>query len=172
MNEEFTMDFQKPQNFTRKNKHLSMDFASKMTRFMFKTIPDRDKVDPDRNYQIRYKPIKKNHFDGDVYVLTDGLTFSTGSFVAAKLQEKRGAVIIGEETGGGGIGFNAVLSWSLMLPNSGVRMNLPLYHVDVIPGKDDLGRGVKPQISVSADVEQRAFNVDLVLQKVLEIIRN
>ncbi len=172
MNEEFTMDFQKPQNFTRKNKHLSMDFASKMTRFMFTTIPDRDKADSDRNYQIRYKPIKKNHFDGDIYVLTDGLTFSTGSFVASKLKEKRGAVIIGEETGGGGIGFNAVLSWSLMLPNSGVRMNLPIYHVDVLPSKNDLGRGVEPQFSVSADVEQRAFNADLVLQKVLEIIRD
>ncbi|PIE86763.1 MAG: hypothetical protein CSA03_03750 [Bacteroidetes bacterium] len=172
MDEEFTMDFQKPRHFTKRNKHLSMDFASKMTRFMFTTIPDRNKQDPDRNYQIKYKPIKKNHFDGDIYVLTDGLTFSTGSFVASKLKERRGAIVIGEETGGGAVGFNAVLSWSLTLPNSGVRMNLPLYHVDVLPEQKDDGRGVMPNISVESDIEQRVFDVDVVLQKVLEIIQS
>ena len=143
-----------------------------MTRFTFATIPDRNKQDPDRNYRVTYKPIKKNHFDGEVYVLTDGLTFSTGSFVAAKLKESRNAVIVGEETGGGAVGFNAVLSWSLLLPNSGVRMNLPIYHVDVMPDQKDEGRGVLPTISVDPDLEERVWETDLVLKRVLEIIRN
>lgn len=172
MKEEFSMDFQKPKHFTKGNKHLKMDLGSRMTRFTFATIPDRNKQDPDRNYRVTYKPIKKNHFDGEVYVLTDGLTFSTGSFVAAKLKESRNAVIVGEETGGGAVGFNAVLSWSLLLPNSGVRMNLPIYHVDVMPDQKDEGRGVLPTISVNPDLEERVWETDLVLKRVLEIIRN
>ncbi|MCJ8290780.1 MAG: hypothetical protein HRT58_14435 [Crocinitomicaceae bacterium] len=168
LNENFTMDFSKPQKHTKNNKHLKLNFPSMMTRFIFSTIPDRNKEDPARNYQIRYKSIKKDHFYGKVYVLTDGLTFSAGSSVASKLKNSRSAIVVGEETGGGEVGFNAVLSWRLELPNSGMIVTIPIYHVDVQPEMNDIGRGVTPDIPVQYNLEQRMGQIDLEMVRILK----
>lgn len=148
MNDKFAMDFSKPNKRSKKSKYLKMNFSSKMTRIIFNSIPDRNKADEARNYQIRYKPMKRNHFDGKIYVLVDGYTFSMGSFLASKLKNGRNAVIIGEETGGGEVGFNATLSWDLELPNSKVRVIIPMYHVAIQPEMEDLGRGVMPNADI------------------------
>lgn len=170
MDENFTMDFSKPQKHTKNNKYLKLNFPSMMTRFIFSTIPDRNKEDPARNYQIRYKPIKKDHFYGKVYVLTDGITFSAGGSVVSKLKNSRGAIVIGEETGGGEVGFNAVLSWRLELPNSGVIVAIPMYHVDVQPEMDDIGRGVIPYIPIQYNLEQKMDQIDLEMARILKLL--
>ena len=144
LKDRFTMDFSRSNKRFKKNKYMKMDVASRITRVVFNTIPDRNREDPARNYQIRYKPVRRNHFDGKVYVFTDGLTFSAGGFVSSKLKNADRAEIIGEETGGGEVGFNATLSWNLKLPNSGIRVVLPMYHVDIQPTMEDMGRGVVP----------------------------
>lgn len=149
MNDKFSMDFSKSKKRTKKNKYMDMNFISDVTRFIFSTIPDRNKEGPARNYQIRSKPVKRNHFDGNVIVMVDGFTFSSGSYVASKLKNSRNAVVVGEESGGGEVGFNATLSWTLELPNSNVRVILPMYHVDVQPEMENIGRGVMP----SAELE-------------------
>lgn len=170
LNERFTMDFHKPQGQSKKNKHLKLNFLSKMTRFIFSTILDRNKVDPARNYQIRYRPVKRNHFEGEIYLLTDGLTFSAGSFVASKLENATSILSLGDETGGGEVGFNAVLSWRLDLPNSGVVVMIPIYHVDVQPGMVDVGRGVIPNLPIHYRLEQKMSQFDLEIARVLKLI--
>lgn len=171
MPDKFTMDFSKPQECTKKNEHLELSFPSKMTRFAFSTIPDQDKSDPDRNYQVKFKPIKRNHFDGKLYVITDGWTFSTSSFVASKLKNSIGAVTVGEETGGGEVGFNAVLTWKLILPNSGVHVSIPMYHVDVQKEQEEMGRGVVPTIPVVYNWNEKMGGIDLETKKILEELR-
>lgn len=148
MDDNFSMDFKKAKKRAKKNKHMDMNFISDVTRFIFSTIPDRNKEDPARNYQIRTKPVKRNHFDGNVIVMVDGFTFSSGSYVASKLKNSRNAVVVGEETGGGEVGFNATLSWNLDLPNSGVRVIIPRYHVNVQPEMENIGRGVMPNAMI------------------------
>ncbi len=171
MNEDFTMDFSKPQNHTKNSKYLKLNFLSQVTRFIFSTIPDRNKEDSARNYQIRYKPIQKNHFYGKIYVITDGLTFSAGSFVASKLKNGRDATVVGEETGGGEVGFNAILSWKLSLPNSGIIVTIPIYHVDQQPKMDDIGRGVMPNVPIHYDLEERMDQVDLEIWQILQLLK-
>ncbi len=171
MDENFTMDFSKPQNHTKNSKYLKLNFLSQVTRFMFSTTPDRNKDDSARNYQIRYKPIRKNHFDGKIYVITDGLTFSAGSFVASKLKNGRDAIVVGEETGGGEVGFNAVLNWKLSLPNSGVIVTIPIYHVNQQRKMDDIGRGVMPNIPIHYDLEERKDQLDLEIEQILELLK-
>jgi C-terminal processing protease CtpA/Prc len=172
MNEKFSMDFDRPRNQPKRSKYVKPDFPGRMTRSVFFSIPDRNKEDPDRNYKIGFKPIKKDHFNGQVFILTDGYTFSASSFVTSKLKNARNAIVVGEETGGGEVGFNAVLKWHLLLPNTKIRVTLPMYHVDIQPTMNDKGRGVIPTIPVQyATFEQRATGIDLEMQKVLELLK-
>ncbi|MFK7783650.1 MAG: S41 family peptidase [Crocinitomicaceae bacterium] len=171
MKEKFTMDFDRPRKQAKRSKHVKTDFSGKMTRSVFFSIPDRNKEDPDRNYQIGFRPIKRNHFDGQVYIITDGWTFSTSSFVASKLKNSIGAITVGEETGGGEVAFNAVLKWYLVLPNTKIRITLPMYHVDIQPEMKDAGRGVLPDIPVQYEtVHQRMNRIDLEMQEILQVL--
>ncbi|MDB0037859.1 S41 family peptidase [bacterium] len=170
MNEKFTMDIDKPQKHTKNNKHLKLNIFSHITRFILSTIPDKNKEDPDRNYQIRHKPIKRNHFGGGLYILMDGLSFSASSFVTSKLKKSRGAIVVGEESGGGEVGFNAVLSWDLNLPNSGLRVSVPVYHVDIQPEMEDVGRGVIPNLPVNYSLDDKIDGLDLEMQLVLRLL--
>lgn len=170
LNDNFTMNFDKPQKHTKNSKHLKLGFSSQMTRFILSTIPDRNKEDPDRNYEIRFKSRKRNHFDNAVFVISDGLTFSAGSTVASRLKNSRGAIVVGEETGGGEVGFNAVLSWKLTLPNSKIIVSLPMYHVDEQPKMINVGRGVIPDEPIHYDLKQKIDEIDLELARILQLL--
>ncbi|MDG2464911.1 MAG: S41 family peptidase [Crocinitomicaceae bacterium] len=146
-----------------------MPFPNKMTKLVFSTIPDSDKKDPNRNYQIRYKIKKKNHFDGEVFVLKDGAIFSMGSLVATKLKYSRDATIIGIETGGTAEGSNAVLTGQLILPNSGIRVVVPQHHFDHKVDGQNNGRGLLPDIRVDYSISERIMNMD---KEMMEIQKN
>jgi hypothetical protein len=54
-----------------------------------------------------FKPFKKNHFDGNVYILTGGNSFSATTLFAQELKGQKNVRIVGEETGGGSYGNTA-----------------------------------------------------------------
>ena len=164
LNDDFTTNFWTKNKKVRGTKNLSMDPGSRITRKLFNLMPDKDKVDPNRNYEIRYRKIKKNHFDGEIVVFTDGATFSMGSYVASKLKNIEKALVIGEETGGGEAGFNAVLSWSLELPNSKIRVSVPNYHIDLLVHPAQIGRGVLPDVVIQYTIEDKISQRDLELE--------
>lgn len=171
MDEQFTMDFDRPKQQAKRSRHVKTNLPGKLTRFLFMTIPDRNREDPDRNYQIRFKPLKKNHFNGQVYIITDGWTFSTASFVTSKLKNAGRATTVGAETGGGEVAFNAVLSWNLSLPFTELRVSLPMYHVDIQPNMEDVGSGVMPVIPVEyGTIQQRLEGIDLEMEEILQIL--
>ncbi|RYY62535.1 MAG: peptidase S41, partial [Chitinophagaceae bacterium] len=64
----------------------------------------------DGYYHFRYfeqhffQPKKKNHFNGHVYVLTGGNTFSASTLFAGAVRAQPNVTIVGEETGGGAYG--------------------------------------------------------------------
>ena len=170
MKEKFTFDFYRNPEKPKKNEYLIMPFPNKMTKLVFSTIPDSDKNDLNRNYQIRYKIKKKNHFDGKVIVLTDGATFSMGSLVAAKLKYNRDATIIGIETGGTEEGSNAVLTGQLSLPNSGIRVVVPNYHFNHKVNGQNNGRGLLPDVRVDYSVSERMADIDKEMMEIQKII--
>ena len=77
----------------------------------------------------KFRPKKTHHFNGDTYVLTAGQTFSAGRFIFqyGKRTTKRNTG--GEETGGGWHGNNGVLIPEIRLPNTRLRLRLPLYRL-------------------------------------------
>jgi len=124
-----------------------------------------------RRYTIMIKPQKQYHFDGQLYVLTDRGTFSTGAYVASVLKHITGAIVIGEETGGSAFGIGGGVIAKLTLPNTGLSVRFPLYAWWFNIGDDNTGRGVIPDIPVRRDPDLLGTGLDAELKKAIEVIR-
>lgn len=113
---------------------------------------------------------QKQPFLGKLYILINGACFSaTGEFTACVHNRKR-ATFIGEEVGGNYYKNTSGEILTLVLPNTGVRIFIPLmqYAMDV---KDyPKGHGVKPTYSIQYTVEAMQQGKDLELAKALELI--
>ncbi len=141
-----------------------------MTRFVTRKRADG-------NYHFGYferhyfKPRKKHHFDGNIYLLTGGNSFSATTLVLKALQGQSNVKIIGEETGGGAYGNTAWMIPDVRLPETGVRFRLPKFRLvmdkDLVLG----GRGVMPDIYVRASPEIISKGIDPKIEAVKEIIK-
>lgn len=118
-----------------------------------------------------YKPRKNNFFDGQVYVLIGGPTFSASTLFAHCLKGQDNVTFIGEETGGGHHGNNGLMIPYVSLPNTGLRVRMPLFRLVQYnhPPKD--GRGVIPDIHVPPASNAILSLTDLKMQKAFELIR-
>ncbi|MEE4260642.1 MAG: S41 family peptidase [Bacteroidales bacterium] len=125
------------------------------------------KVHPQLELQIP----KSNPFLGNVYVLTDGFTFSATSEFSSIVKSNKRGLIVGVETGGGYYGNNSGGMLRKILPNSGIKIYIPpiKYHMAV----KDLGnytRGVIPDTLVTENIHDIVLQNDVVLKAALEII--
>lgn len=119
-----------------------------------------------------YKPKKGNHFDGNIYVLTGGYTFSAGALVAENLKGQNNVTIVGEETGGGAYGNSAMHLTTIVLPATGIRITLPLYRLVLNANHPKNGRGVLPDIQVKPSSVIIKSGKDAKMEKVLSLIKN
>lgn len=108
----------------------------------------------------RYQPQK-------LVVLHNSFSFSGGSVTASVLKNLCGATAIGNETGGGEVQLNALISQKIKLPHSGMRLTVAGYSIDMEVGKTDQGRGVLPDIKVLPTVESLKANRDAMLEAAL-----
>jgi hypothetical protein len=77
----------------------------------------------------KFQPKKNNHFKGDIYLVTGGYTFSAAALVTSTLRGQPNVTVVGEETGGGAYGNTAMHLPTIILPNTGIRVTLPLYRM-------------------------------------------
>ncbi|MDB5251625.1 MAG: hypothetical protein JWP27_794 [Flaviaesturariibacter sp.] len=117
-----------------------------------------------------FRPKKKNHYDGNVYVLNGGNTFSASTLFAGAVRPQPNVTLVGEETGGGAYGNNAWLIPDVTLPRTGVRFRLPLFRL-VIDKNAPRGFGVQPEIFAGPTVDAIRHNRDYKTDKVMELIR-
>lgn len=117
-----------------------------------------------------FHPKKKNHFNGNVYVLTGGYTFSAASMMATHLKGQPNVTIVGEETGGGAYGNTAVHLPVVTLPNSKLRVVLPLYKMVFDNSKLHNGRGVIPDVEVPPSSTAIRLGIDAKMEKVKQLI--
>jgi hypothetical protein len=130
----------------------------------------------DDNYHFRYyerkyfKPKKRHHFDGQVYFLSGGNTFSAATLVMQTLRPQTNVTIVGEETGGGAYGNNAWLIPEVTLPNTKVRFRLPLFRL-VIDKNEPKGYGVQPEVVANPTTTDIRRLADFKMEKVIELIK-
>ncbi|MEL6562385.1 MAG: S41 family peptidase [Bacteroidota bacterium] len=107
-----------------------------------------------RTYGIPKK--KKKAFNGGIFVLIDGGTFSAASIIARNIREYHDdTVIVGEESAGRYEGFAAGSSQTVYLPESNLRINIPRYLIELpVPKKEyQSNRGVIPDHPITYTIE-------------------
>ena len=158
----------------RRGSHYGKYQQNRFWNWLFLTFFTHKKADGNYHFALFenkfFKPKKKNHFDGQTYILTGGNTFSAASIFAKSLQQQPGVTIVGEETGGGAYGNTAWLIPDVTLPNTGVRFRLPLFRL-VVDKDAQKGRGVMPDVAAPPTVEAIRERKDFKLDKVLELIQ-
>lgn len=117
-----------------------------------------------------YAPIKKNHFDGSVYILQGGFTFSASTLFTSPLIKQKNVTIVGEETGGGYYGNSAMLIPSIKLPHSKLLFRLPLYRL-VMDKTRPKGGGVLPDVLVEPSSYAIKLGIDNKLEAVKKMIQ-
>ncbi len=107
----------------------------------------------DGNYHIRrmerhfYQP-KKNNYEGKVYVITSGPTFSASTLFCNAVKGQEHITLVGEETGGGWYGNSGIMIPNITLPNTGVRVRLPLFKLVQVNHGQKKGVGIMPDVLV------------------------
>lgn len=122
-----------------------------------------------RHY-YRFKPHRKNHYDGQVFILMNGWSASASSVMSAYMKELGGAICIGQETGGGAWSLNGMQIPTFRLPEGKLALVVPQSHLDFRLGPDN-GRGVMPQHPIYYTIEDILEARDLEMEKVMELIK-
>lgn len=118
-------------------------------------FPYRSTLDADRLAAIQ-------QFEGDIVVLTDGLTSSAGEWFAAILRANRIGTFIGEPTGEGGAvpGSPATVS----LPNTSLTLHVSCMLHHMPEGIDDSFPGVLPDYYVRQTLDDFRAGRDTVME--------
>lgn len=118
-----------------------------------------------------HKPIEKNHYNGHIYLITGGYTFSASTLFIHQLKGQKNVTIVGEETGGGAYGSTATNIPDIILPNTGIRARLPLYRLVLNKDLPHNGRGIIPDVDVPPGSIFLKNGVDPKMEKVKELIK-
>jgi hypothetical protein len=118
-----------------------------------------------------YSPMKEDHFDGSVYILTGGYSFSATCLFAGALKGQSNITLVGEETGGGYYGNTAWMIPDVTLPVTRVRFRLPRYRLVVDRQRVKDGRGILPDVPALPSVEALSKGLDFKTAKAKELIR-
>jgi len=110
-----------------------------------------------------------DRFEGNLFVLINSKTFSTGADFAQTIHYNGDAVFLGEETSGGYFGNTSWAFEELVLPNSGFQIRIPLGLYYKTGGGPVNGRGVPPDVLIQRTPEDLKTNRDRVLEKAIEL---
>ncbi|HET8829644.1 MAG TPA: S41 family peptidase [Pelobium sp.] len=115
------------------------------------------------------KPIKHG-FKGELIVLINGYSFSATSLLSANLQSVKRGTFIGEETGGGYNQCSAGRIPFVNLPNTGLKLRLPLKEIKLYKKRALYGRGVFPDVEVKESFSDVLEKRDVVMEKAKRLI--
>ncbi|MHA4811585.1 S41 family peptidase [Flavitalea flava] len=118
-----------------------------------------------------YNPVRTHHFNGQVYILTGGNSFSATSLFAGALKGQKNVTLVGEETGGGYYGNTAWMIPDVELPNTHIRFRLPRFRLVVNKTREKDGRGVLPDVPALPTVEAIRKGLDFKTAKAKELIQ-
>lgn len=131
----------------------------------------------DGNYHFGYwekhwfHPKTNNHFDGKIYVLTNGPTFSASTLFCNAVKGQDNVILAGEETGGGWYGNSGLLIPDITLPVTKLRVRLPFFKIVQFNHVPKNGRGVFPDIFIPPTVEGVRKNIDRKMEIVKGLIK-
>jgi len=144
------------------------------TETLYSLISTRKKGD---QYHFRhfenkyYQPNKRNHYNGHIYMLTGGYTYSASVLVLNAVGHQPNVTIVGEPSGGAAYGNTAMIIPNVTLPHTKVRFRLPLFRLVMDKNIPKNGKGVEPDVYVNATPESIREGIDTKMAKTLELIK-
>lgn len=124
-------------------------------------------------YQLEKKkihPKQAGHYDGRVYILTNGPTFSASTLFCNIVKGQPGILLAGEETGGGWYGNNGVLIPDITLPETKIRVRLPLFRIVQYNHVSKTSNGIIPDIKIPPSYNALMQGVDRKMETVKKMI--
>lgn len=113
---------------------------------------------------------KPFNYQNDLYVITDGMTFSAAAIISSHLKGRKRAVFVGNETGGTFNGTVAGMMPVLKLPHSKLKVRVGLMTVKPEQQTDIEGFGVQPDVKILPNIDEVINEDDPELQWILEDI--
>ncbi|WP_304065360.1 S41 family peptidase [Pedobacter glucosidilyticus] len=120
----------------------------------------------------KYLEPKNNVYQQNLFVLINGLSYSATSLLAANLQGVKRGFFIGEETGGAYNKCTAGIIPYVNLPNTKVKLRLPLKVMKPNTSQSIVGRGVFPHHEVHSNLLDELEGKDKQLEKALQLIKS
>lgn len=123
------------------------------------------------NLQLR-EP-KSDVFKGKLYVLMNGICFSSAADLISDLKKTTNAVFIGEESGGmfeGPTGGDAIV---IQLPNSKIMVRIsPNLQIGYMYQKHPIGQGVLPDYKINYTIDDVLQQKDLEMELAKKLIQS
>lgn len=117
-----------------------------------------------------FSPEKKHHYNGNVYVLIGGNSFSASTLFVNAIKGQPNVKIVGEETGGGAYGNTAWFIPEATLPNTRVRFRIPRFRLVMNKDYPKNGMGIIPDIWVKPNSEAIRDGYDVKVEYVRKLI--
>lgn len=121
-----------------------------------------------RNNLATQKPSNTTYL-GNVYILIDGMSFSTTAEFCAITKSNNRAKFIGEETGGGYFGNTSGNAVELVLPNTKIYISIPTTKYTLAVKKGNSNRGILPDYKVIPTINDYIKNEDVQLEFALKL---
>lgn len=132
------------------------------------------KIDDEYYYRVNSKRQllnEENKFKGNLYVLTNGLSYSASSVISSSLQEEGKAIFVGEETGGDFNGTVAGQTDFYKLPNSKIKLGIGMMTFKPNTSRELKGRGVIPDVTIDMSFDDLLQKKDPQLEWILNDIQ-
>jgi hypothetical protein len=116
-----------------------------------------------------FKPVSSNHFKGDVYLFTNGGSFSCSSIVANTFKSEARGKILGQMTGGSAYLLTGGPNDVITLPNTQVLFTIPKTQYVLRKDITNIGQGVLPDIELEDGPGRLIGDEDKLLNKFIEL---
>ncbi len=137
-----------------------------------KWVKKGDVFEPkDRDVFKLHKP-SKNQYQGKLYILINGFSTSATGTLTGQLKSRTNAIFIGQEAGGNPYQTVARQGVDIILPNSKLKVSIPL----VLSVKDvnfeNKGRGVVPDHRIKPTIQDKLSGKDVEMEFTLNLIKS
>ncbi|WP_371560180.1 S41 family peptidase [Flavobacterium sp. Arc2] len=152
-------------------KVLKAIYAPLLYSYLLLTV---HKDDTGKNWcatHTRDHKLNANRFQGRIYVLINGGSFSASSLISSNLKSSKRVTFVGDETGGAFNGTVAGFTPVLKLPNSKLKIRIGIMMMAPHHKTKIKGHGIFPDKEISSTLEDRLKENDPELNWILKDIK-
>jgi C-terminal processing protease CtpA/Prc len=117
---------------------------------------------------------RKQNYQGELYVLINGNSFSVTTEFSARVHADGRATFIGQETGGGYRTNSSGMFTIVQLPHSKIDLGIPMFGFQManVPSHIQHGQGIKPDHTIIPTIHDVLHQHDPVMEYTFRLIQD